>query len=65
MLLFTHSEAYIAPNGVFISVGPQPDRKYVSPTIWWIWLLALQMFWYIWETMLRPRFLGGTRRAWK
>ena len=47
--LFTHSEAYLAPNGTYISVGPTPDG--VGET------LSL-----IWNVFMRPKWAGGTKR---
>ena len=53
--LYTHSARYLAPGGIFISVGPQPDG-----------LKGLPRFGrYVWETVLRPKVLGGTPRTWK
>ncbi|KAI0335216.1 NAD-P-binding protein [Cubamyces sp. BRFM 1775] len=50
--LFVKSAAYLAPRGVFISVGPQGSGlgNYVS---------------FAWNVFLRPSFLGGTKRKWK
>ncbi|KAH9915045.1 NAD-P-binding protein [Epithele typhae] len=47
--LFVHSAAYLAPKGVFVSVGPQGP--------------GLPSF--LWNVMLKPGFLGGTKRKWK
>ncbi|KAH9841922.1 uncharacterized protein C8Q71DRAFT_700158 [Rhodofomes roseus] len=52
--LYVHSEAYIAPGGIFISVGPQPKGFDV------VGLAKLA-----WKMYLQPRFLGGTKRSWK
>ncbi|KAI0361552.1 NAD-P-binding protein [Trametes cingulata] len=49
--LFTRSAAYLAPNGVFISVGPQGSVGKMAS--------------YVWNVFLRPGFLGGTKRTWK
>lgn len=52
---FTHSPAYLEPDGIFISTSPQPaNRKEVRP-----WLH------YLFQTMLRPRWLGGTNRKYR
>ncbi|KAI0655132.1 NAD-P-binding protein [Cubamyces menziesii] len=50
--LFVKSAAYLAPRGVFISVGPQGSglANFVS---------------FAWNVFLRPSFLGGTKRKWK
>lgn len=53
--LYTHCAKYIAPGGVFISVGPQPDG----------WKGVPHLLRYMWEAQLRPKALGGTPRAWK
>ncbi|OBZ65238.1 Zinc-type alcohol dehydrogenase-like protein C16A3.02c [Grifola frondosa] len=53
-VLYTQSEAYLAPNGIFISVGPQPkgfDVTGISKLLW--------------NVFLQPRWLGGTKRTWK
>ncbi|KAH9919581.1 hypothetical protein B0H21DRAFT_702118 [Amylocystis lapponica] len=50
--LFTHSEAYLAPNGKFISVGPMPTG---------VGSFAR----FVWSVIVRPAWLGGTRRTWK
>ena len=55
--LYTHSPAYLAPNGMFISVGPQPS----GPVLRSLPHLAR----YFFETLLRPRWLGGTPREWR
>ncbi|KZT11465.1 NAD(P)-binding protein [Laetiporus sulphureus 93-53] len=52
--LYTNSEAYLAPNGTFVSVGPQPKGFDV------IGIGRL-----LWKVYLQPRWLGGTRRTWK
>ena len=53
--LYTHCAAYLAPDGIFISVGPQPDG----------WKGVPRLGRYLWETLLRPKVLGGTSRKWK
>ena len=54
--LYTNSPTYLAPNGVFLSVGPQP-RGFQWPEI----SKTLQC---VWEVLLRPTWLGGTDRRW-
>ncbi|KAF7791263.1 hypothetical protein EIP86_002277 [Pleurotus ostreatoroseus] len=53
--LYTHCAAYLAPDGIFISVGPQPDG----------WKGVPRLGRYLWETLLRPKVLGGASRKWK
>ncbi|KAI0669841.1 NAD-P-binding protein [Trametes maxima] len=50
--LFVKSAAYLAPNGVFLSVGPQGSGigNYLS---------------FTWNVLLKPSFLGGVKRKWK
>ncbi|KAI0735098.1 NAD-P-binding protein [Earliella scabrosa] len=50
--LFVQSGAYLAPGGVFISVGPQ--GKGIG-----------NMAHFAWKVLLQPGFLGGTKRKWK
>ncbi|KAJ3536779.1 hypothetical protein NM688_g6791 [Phlebia brevispora] len=52
--LYTHSEKYLAPGGIFVSVGIHPHG--ISG--------FGQALRYIWE-LTRPSFLGGTKRTWK
>ncbi|TBU45081.1 NAD(P)-binding protein [Dichomitus squalens] len=47
--LFVESEKYLAPGGVFLSVGPQGGG-------------CLS---FIWKVFLQPSWLGGTKRTWK
>ena len=47
--LYTHSEAYLAPGGVFLSVGPQGSG----------------VGYFLWKVYLQPGFLGGTKRKFK
>ena len=47
--LFVESPAYLTPNGMFFSVGPQGSG-----------LLR-----FVWKVLLQPGFLGGTKRKWK
>lgn len=53
--LWTHSEAYLAPDGIFVSVGPRPSGAGDLP------LLVR----YAWEAFLRPTWLGGVKRKWR
>ncbi|TFK93483.1 NAD-P-binding protein [Polyporus arcularius HHB13444] len=50
--LFVQSPAYLAPGGVFISVGPQ--GKGIS-----------NIASFAWKVLLQPSFLGGTKRKWR
>ncbi|KII89280.1 hypothetical protein PLICRDRAFT_139690 [Plicaturopsis crispa FD-325 SS-3] len=50
--LYTHSPAYLAPRGVYVSTGPQAS-------------LSLDTLRTIVSVFLRPAWLGGTRRAWR
>ncbi len=50
--LFVHSPAYLAPKGIFLSVGPQGSG---------IGNIAS----FAWNVLLRPAFLGGVKREWK
>ena len=50
--LYTHSEAYLAPNGTYISVGPTPHG--VGET------LNL-----LWSVFIHPTWAGGTKRQFK
>ncbi|OJT04705.1 Zinc-type alcohol dehydrogenase-like protein C16A3.02c [Trametes pubescens] len=52
--LFIHSPAYLAPNGVFLSVGPSPSGAAYG---------TIASF--AWNVLLRPSFLGGVKRKWK
>lgn len=54
--LFTQSPAYLAPNGIFLSVGPQPGLSLDGVA------MAVKM---LWELLLRPTWLGGTNRSFK
>ncbi|KAL1951878.1 hypothetical protein VTO73DRAFT_1027 [Trametes versicolor] len=47
--LYVHSAAYLAPKGIFLSVGPQGPG--VAS--------------FAWNVLLRPSFLGGVKRKWK
>ncbi|OCH89445.1 NAD(P)-binding protein [Obba rivulosa] len=52
--IYTHSEAYLAPGGAFVSVGPQPNGFDVP---------AISKL--LWDAFLKPTWLGGTKRAFK
>ncbi|EIW64611.1 NAD-P-binding protein [Trametes versicolor FP-101664 SS1] len=52
--LFTHSPAYLAPGGIFLSVGPTSTGAGYA---------AMANF--VWNVLLRPSFLGGVNRKWK
>ena len=47
--LFVQSEKYLAPGGIFLSVGPQ-GSGYLK---------------FFWDVLLKPSWLGGTKRKWK
>ena len=53
--LYTHSEAYLAPGGIFVSVMPQPSGVGEVPAFGR----------YMWEALLHPGWLGGTKRKWR
>ncbi|KDQ59443.1 hypothetical protein JAAARDRAFT_33007 [Jaapia argillacea MUCL 33604] len=52
--LYTSCEAYLAPNGIFVSTGPQPQ----------VWGEVLTVFKLFWNVSMRPTWLGGVRRKW-
>ncbi|KAF8644811.1 hypothetical protein AX16_008268 [Volvariella volvacea WC 439] len=52
--LFTHSPAYLAPGGVFITSGPMPHGM-SAKQLWLTTKTAAAAYW--------PRFLGGIPRA--
>jgi NADPH:quinone reductase-like Zn-dependent oxidoreductase len=52
--LFTHSAAYLAPTGVYVSAGSAPDKSDLKG--------IATMAKLVWATLLRPKFLGGTPR---
>ncbi|KZT69073.1 NAD(P)-binding protein [Daedalea quercina L-15889] len=52
--LYTNSEAYLAPGGTFVSLGPQPKGFDIAAIVK-----------VAWKVFLQPRFLGGTNRSWK
>ncbi|KAF9789558.1 hypothetical protein BJ322DRAFT_543179 [Thelephora terrestris] len=47
--LYTRSEAYLKPDGIFVTCGPKPSG----------FISALG---FLWDLILRPRWLGGTKR---
>ena len=47
--LFTQSEAYLAPNGTYISVGPVPHGFGETLNL-------------LWSVFLHPKWAGGTKR---
>lgn len=51
-LLYTHSEAYLAPNGTYVTVGMKPNG-------------VASFFSLLWNMSLRPTWLGGTKRTLK
>jgi NADPH:quinone reductase-like Zn-dependent oxidoreductase len=55
--LYTHSLAYLAPGGIFISSGPVP-KDLSSGEI-------TNAFSTIWNAFLKPRWLGGIDRYYK
>ena len=55
--LYAHSPAYLAPSGTFISTGPLPHSAKWSEVSMWLQTVV--------ETMLRPRWLGGTDRKYR
>ena len=50
--LYTRSEAYLAPNGTYISVGPTPDGLGETLSL-------------LWNVYMRPKWAGGTNRQFK
>lgn len=50
--LYINSEGYLAPNGIFLSSGPQPTS-------------ILSTFRAVWHIYLRPRWAGGTKRTYR
>ncbi|KAF8061553.1 hypothetical protein FPV67DRAFT_1704135 [Lyophyllum atratum] len=55
--LYTHSPAYLAPNGIFISTGPMPKNTSASE----LWKVVKTVF----AAFLTPTWLGGTPRKYK
>lgn len=51
--LFTYSENYLAPNGIFVSSGPMPKKISLTEA----WNLVKTLF-----AMFTPAFLGGINR---
>ena len=54
--LYTWSDLYLSPQGMFVSVEPQPKGLYPSE-LWNITKTSLAIFW--------PKFLGGNKAAFK
>lgn len=52
--LFVHSPAYLAPGGIFLSVGPTSSGYSYG-----------EIANFVWNVLLRPSFLGGVKRKWK
>jgi hypothetical protein len=50
--LYTHSEAYLAPNGTYISVGPTPHGFGEALSL-------------LWSVFMHPKWAGGTKRQFK
>lgn len=50
--LYTHSEAYLAPNGTYISVGPTPHGLGETLSL-------------LWSVFFHPRWAGGTKRQYR
>jgi hypothetical protein len=50
--LFTNSEAYLAPNGTYISVGPTPDGFVETMSL-------------LWNVFMHPKWAGGTKRQYE
>ena len=46
---YKHSEAYLAPNGIYISVGPIPHGFGEALSL-------------LWNIFMRPKWAGGTKR---
>ncbi|RDB24078.1 Zinc-type alcohol dehydrogenase-like protein C16A3.02c [Hypsizygus marmoreus] len=55
--LYTHSPAYLAPNGIFVSTGPMPHSTSASE----LWKTVKTGF----HCFLLPTWLGGTKRQYK
>ena len=52
--LFSHSEAYLAPGGMYVTVGaPSFKPRALLNGLWLLW------------TVKMPRWLGGTNRVWR
>ena len=51
-LLFTRSETYLKPGGIYVSCGPKPPGFFAA-------------LGFLWDFRLRPRWLGGTKRRFR
>lgn len=54
--LYTRSPAYLAPGGVFVSLGPTAFKGGLSGTLEFIHFMV---------EIFRPRIFGGTDRTWR
>ncbi|KII89061.1 hypothetical protein PLICRDRAFT_124276 [Plicaturopsis crispa FD-325 SS-3] len=54
--LYTHSPAYVAPGGVYVTTGPQPSFSFSN---------IADIVSSLVNALLRPTWLGGTKTAWK
>lgn len=54
--LYTFSEAYLAPGGVFITTDPSPQKASISQ----IWMLLKTI-----TAAITPRWLGGIKREYR
>ncbi|TFK74269.1 NAD(P)-binding protein [Pluteus cervinus] len=54
--LYTHSPAYLAPGGVFVTTGPQP-KSFSANQLWLAFKTAV--------AVARPAWLGGVPRGYK
>ncbi|KAF9452297.1 NAD(P)-binding protein [Macrolepiota fuliginosa MF-IS2] len=54
--LYTSSEAYLAPNGIFVTTGPLPQNSSMLE----IWKLVKSL-----GVLIIPRWLGGTKRTYR
>ena len=48
-LLYTHCEGYLKPGGTYVACGPKPTGVFSA-------------LGFLWDFVLRPRWLGGTKR---
>ncbi|KAG6897297.1 hypothetical protein C0992_002739 [Termitomyces sp. T32_za158] len=55
--LYSHSPAYLVPNGIFLSTGPMP-KSLAPPEIW-------KVLTTVFSAYLRPGWLGGVKRRYK
>ena len=51
-LLFTRSESYIKPGGIYVACGNRPSGYFSA-------------LGFLWHYKLRPRWLGGTNRRFR